>query len=182
MNFEIKIQDNFFLKLRNVDDAESFFALTDKNREHLQHWFPWVEMTKTIEDTKLFIEKCEKGFRAGVSADFGIWYEHAWIGSMGFHKIDKENSWAEIGYWIDKENEGKGLMTLCVEEMIRYGFDELHLHRLQIKCDSSNKKSKAIPDRLGFVCECILRENHKRDEAYTDELIYGLLDREYKKY
>lgn len=180
MNFEITINEKLALKLRHIEDAEVVFALTDKNREHLRPWFPWVDSTLTPEDTKKFLEGELEKFEKKVAVDLGVWYEGAWVGSMGFHTINVANEWGEIGYWIAKEYEGKGIMTQCVKAMITYGFHDLNLHRIQIKCDANNTKSKAIPERLGFIFEGTVRENHKRNGEFSDGLIYGLLKNEWK--
>ena len=179
MNFEIKINEKLSLKLRHEEDAEAIFSLTDKNREHLRAWLPWVDATVSSEDTKKFIVECQEKFEQKKGADFGIWYEGQWIGSMGFHTIRLDNEWAEIGYWIGKDFEGKGIMTECVKSVIKYGFEELNLHRIQIKCDSRNLRSKAIPERLGFVFEGAARENRKKDGVFSDSLTFGLLRNEW---
>jgi ribosomal-protein-serine acetyltransferase len=179
MTFEIKINEKLSLKIRGVEEAEVFFALSDKNREHLRPWLPWVDVTLSSEDTKKYLEAMLKKFEEKTGADFGIWYEGAWVGSVGFNKIDSADNCAEIGYWIDKDHEGKGIMTACVKAIISYGFKEYNLHRIEICCDIRNLRSKAVPERLGFTLEGTLRESHKWEGEYFDSLIYGLLKSEW---
>lgn len=180
MNFEITINEKLSLKLRHKEDAEAVFLLTDTNREYLREWLPWVDATTTKEDTQKYIEEQLIEFENKTATDFGVCYEGEWVGSAGFHTIKNENRWAEIGYWLAKEHEGKGIMTECVKVLIKYGFDELNLHRIQIACDARNIKSKAIPERLGFKQEGVLRQNHKHQEEFSDGLVYGLLREEWK--
>lgn len=180
MNFEIIVNEKLSLKIRSVEEAEVFFALSDKNREHLRPWLPWVDMTHSSEDTKKYLEVMLEKFEKKTGADFGIWYEGSWVGSMGFNKIDTVNEWAEIGYWLDKDHEGKGVMTTSVRALINYGFKDLNLHRIQIRCSSLNSKSEAIPKRLGFTLEGRLREDHKINGEFSDGLTYGLLKSEWK--
>lgn len=108
-------------------------------------------------------------------------YKGMWVGSMGFHTINKLHEWAEIGYWLDADYVGKGIMTECVKAMIDYGFNELNLHRIQIACDVSNTKSMAIPKSLGFTLEGTLRQNLNGNGKFTDTYIFGLLESEWKK-
>jgi ribosomal-protein-serine acetyltransferase len=70
-------------------------------------------------------------------------------------------------------------MKESVRAMVNYGFDELHLHRIRIKCDSLNIKSKAIPERLGFKLEGIIRESNKRGDVFSDELSYEFFKKEW---
>lgn len=181
MDFEIKVNEKLSLKLRKQEDAQAFFDLTDKNRTEFSKWFPWVEHTNSPSDSEKFIVECQEKFRAGKAADFGVMHEGKWVGSMGFHTINKLHEWAEIGYWLDADYIGKGIMTECVKAMINYGFDDLHLHRIQIACDVSNTKSMAIPKRLEFALEGTLRQNHKRHGKFTDTYVFGLLESEWVK-
>jgi ribosomal-protein-serine acetyltransferase len=179
MTFEIHVNEKIVLKLRNEDDVEKMFELVDNNREHLQPWFPWVDTTLTTDDSREFILKCHEKFIGKKALDLGVWYDGVLVGSMGFHTIKQEHDWAEIGYWVAKEYEGKGIITACTKAIIEYGFNELNLHRIQIRCDSLNLKSKAIPERLGFTYEGTTREDHKRNGMYSNGLIYGLLRNEW---
>lgn len=181
MDFEIKINEKLSLRLRKEEDAEVCFALVEKNREILRKWLPWVDGTKTSDDTKKYLLECREKFAKKENADFGIWYEEQWIGSMGFNDIDLVNNKAEIGYWLDSDFTGKGIMTECVKAIINYGFKELRLHRIQIRCAERNEKSKAIPERLGFTLEGTLRESHKENGEYSNDLTFGLLENEWKR-
>ncbi len=181
MSFEIQINEKLSLRLRHPEDAEAFFALTNKNRDHLCPWFSWADTTVTSEDTKKYLEEVLEKFEKKTALDLGMYYEDQWIGSMGFHTINISNKWAEIGYWIDKDFEGKGLMSLCVKTMVDYGFNNLHLHRIQIGCDSRNTRSRKIPERLGFTLEATIRENHLSDNEFSDDLIFGLLRKEWSQ-
>src|SRR5574343_1890713 len=141
MDHEIKVNDKISLKLRKEEDAQVFFEIVDRNREEFRKWVPWSDLTVSSEDTKKFIIKCQEEFKDKKAADFGVLYEGKWVGSMGFHTIKIDHEWAEIGYWLDGDYVGRGIMTECVKAMINYGFNELNLHRIQIRCDSINTKS-----------------------------------------
>ena len=74
------------------------------------------------------------------------------IASAGLHRINWDIPQFEIGYWIDTRFSGKGYMV----EVERYNglrFSELKANRVEIRCDSLNKKSRAIPEKLGFKLE-----------------------------
>jgi len=181
MSFEIYVSEKISLRLRGEDDAQAFFEIIDRNREEFTKWFPWAETTQSSEDTKKFIVQCREEFETKKAADFGVWYEDRWVGSMGFHTITTEHKWAEIGYWLDGRYVGKGIMTECVKAVVNYGFNDLKLHRIQIKCDSINLKSKSIPERLAFKLEGVIREDRKHGDVFSDGLIYGLLKSEWEK-
>ena len=79
MNFVIPVRENLELRLRAETDAEALFNLVDKNRLYLRQWLPWVDATKTVEDSRKYIQSCLSSFEKQEGIDLGIWYE----GSVG---------------------------------------------------------------------------------------------------
>lgn len=86
-----------------------------------------------------------------------------------------------IGYYLDKQFEGHGIMTQAVEALIKYCFDEIDLNRIEISAAVHNEKSRAIPERLGFTREGMLRDNELLNGIYSSSYIYSLLKSEYNE-
>ena len=101
------------------------------------------------------------------------------IGVVLIRDIDPFIQCAEIGYFIDQKFEGKGIVTLLCKKMLAYIFDDLHLNKTLICCETTNERSKAIPVKLGFKQEGVLRDGIKVGERYGDLVMYGLLKKEY---
>ncbi len=79
------------------------------------------------------------------------------VASSGLHRVNWSVRKFEIGYWIDSRFSGKGYMTEAAEGICHYAVQELKARRLEIRCDTRNTKSSAIPERLGFTLEGVLR-------------------------
>ncbi|WP_309545195.1 hypothetical protein [Halobacillus trueperi] len=60
--FVHKVDRELSLKLAGPEDADALFQLTEGSREYLREWLPWLDFTKTVEDTKSFIESGRRGF------------------------------------------------------------------------------------------------------------------------
>jgi [ribosomal protein S5]-alanine N-acetyltransferase len=103
------------------------------------------------------------------------------VGTIGLYYYTKENRRAEMGYDMLKEHWGMGLMTEAVEEILRYGFEELDLNRIEATTDSENAASNRVLERAGFTLEGRLRERDIYKDNIHDELFFGLLAREWKK-
>lgn len=101
---------------------------------------------------------------------------------MGFNQIDSVNGIGYLGYWMGEEYSGKGIMTLAVKDLIELGFDYLSIQKIDIRCAVENKKSRAIPERLGFRNEGVIRQAELVNGAHFDHVIYGLLRQEFKCY
>ncbi len=60
------------------------------------------------------------------------------------------------------------------------GFQTLGLHRIVARCDARNVASARVMERLGMRREALLVENEMVKDEWTDELVYALLDREWR--
>ena len=163
------------LSLLSQQHAQPLFELTERNRAFLKPWFPWVEFTNREKDTEKFIEDQEKLYRDKKAMQIVVEYENKIIGMTDYHEIDLENEVGRIGYWLGEEFNGNGFMTSVVREMISIGFNEIKLNRIEIQCATINTKSRAIPERLGFIQEGILRSSEKVNGRFLDHAVYGLL-------
>jgi ribosomal-protein-serine acetyltransferase len=177
---EIKIDDELALILRRPEDAEEFYQLTDRNRAHLHPWLPWIDETNSTSDTRQYIERCIEHFRHGTAVDLGIRYQGAWVGSIGLNSIHPLHRKAELGYWLDKAVQGQGVMTRAARSLIEYGFERLDLHRIWLRVRVNNVRSAAIPARLGFYREGVIRQDEWCYDHFTDHVVFGLLRAEWE--
>jgi ribosomal-protein-serine acetyltransferase len=100
-------------------------------------------------------------------------------GVCGFHPIDEGNKIGGIGYWLSKFFLGKGIMTMSVKSIVKIGFQVYGLNRIEITCATGNIKSQAIPERLGFKFEGVLRGREYLGGKYLDHAMYSLLEAEF---
>ncbi|MNV95651.1 putative ribosomal N-acetyltransferase YdaF [compost metagenome] len=70
-------------------------------------------------------------------------------------------------------------MTSACRVFIDYAMLEMELNRVEIRCATENLSSRAIPERLGFVLEGIVREAEKLPSGYVHHAVYGMLRREW---
>ena len=174
------IDEKTSLKLLEKKDAEELFALTDSCRTYLREWLPWVDSTKTIDDTIAFIKTSKKKFASNKGMDAGIWFNGQLAGVIGLHSIDWPNKKTKIGYWLGEPFQGRGFMTKSCRAMINYIFNVLKLNRVEIRCAVMNLKSRAIPERLGFTNEGTIRDAEWLYDHFVDHIVYSLLARDWK--
>jgi ribosomal-protein-serine acetyltransferase len=161
--------------------AQELFRLVDSNRIHLRQWLPWLDSQKNTADSLQFIRVTRDQFRNKESMTMGVWYQDSLCGVIGYHRIDWMNRSSMIGYWISSDRQGKGIMTEACRELVDYGFSRLGLHRVEIRCAIGNQRSRAIPERLGFVNEGIARQGEWLYDRYVDLVVYSMLAPEWKK-
>ncbi|HTS30778.1 MAG TPA: GNAT family protein [Bryobacteraceae bacterium] len=164
-----------------IRDAGAVFTTVDRNRAYLRQWLPWVDYTQSPEDIRQFIARVQAQYDANQGPQAGIWVKGELAGALGCHAIDWANRNSSIGYWVDQQHQGKGLITRCCTEMLEYLFREIRLHRVEIRCGTGNHRSCAIPQRLGFTREGIAREAEWVNDRWVDLVVWSMLQDDWRK-
>lgn len=178
---QFQIDEQLEVRSLRQSDAEAIFQLTDVNRTHLKEWLPWVDFTRTVEDSAMFIEQTMKKEAQNNGFEAGIFSEGELVGVIGLHSINNANKSTSIGYWLAATASGKGIMTKATKAVLAYCFEELGLNRIEIKAATANGKSRAIPERLGFVHEGTLRQAEWLYDHYVDHELYAMLRDDYNR-
>jgi len=164
-----------------LEDAEELFAVIDRNRDRLRQWLPWVTPEYDLEGARQFISTATGEMTDHKGLTLIIRHRGSICGAIGLHRILGRSKNTEIGYWIDAAHEGKGLMTAACRAVITEGFDAFGLHRIEIRCATWNHRSSAIPRRLGFVEEGILREAEWLHDRWVDLRVFSMLAQDWAK-
>lgn len=170
-----EIDRDIKLSLSISQYAEDLFELTDKNRDFLKQWLPWLDNVQKASDTREFIELQLLKFQQGKALHITIFYRDKIAGVVGFNEIDHDNKIGYVGYWLGQEYNGKGIMTKSVKELMEIGHSYYSLNRIDIRCAVENSRSRAIPERLSFQNEGIIRHAEKVYDKYLDHVVYGLV-------
>ncbi|MFD1416174.1 GNAT family N-acetyltransferase [Oceanobacillus jeddahense] len=178
--FHYKLNDHLILRQLQMDDAKAMFMAVESCREDLREFLPWIEATRQPSDCLAFIDLCLQSAERRQSLNLGIFENRKLIGCVNYNFIDWQNGSTSIGYWLDPMYQKKGIMTSAVQVLIDYAFYTLRLNRVEIRAATYNKKSRAIPEKLGFQKEGIIRQGEWLYDHYEDLVVYGLLAREWK--
>jgi ribosomal-protein-serine acetyltransferase len=176
----IRVDDEIQLRLIEERHAREYYALIDRNREHLRPWMGWVDYETGIETTREFIHQRLLAFANSHALQLGAWYKGELVGSFSFNQINWSTRKTEIGYWIDEGAQGKGIATRVCRTLLSLAFDEYQLNKVEIRAAEENNRSRAVPERLGFKQEGTLRDAEWLYDHYVDHVVYGMLAREWR--
>lgn len=175
----IPVDDQLSLALYRDEDAPEAFQLITSNRQHLATYLPWVDTIHTLADEQEALQILQQRAHEFDACSYAIRFQGQLVGSVGFHKYDEESRAIEIGYWLAKDAEGKGIITRSVVALLRVAFDEWRLNKVLIFCNPSNVRSCAIPQRLGFHFDGTLREVQVLHGKLNDLKMFSMLAREW---
>jgi ribosomal-protein-serine acetyltransferase len=169
------------LRPANVSDAAALFRVVDANRDHLRQWLPWLDYNRSEADSLSFLKGVVERSRADGGTVWMIEHDGQIAGVAGFNWIAPGNRIGEIGYWLAASHQGRGIMTGCVARLVRHAFEDLNLNRITIPAAVENHRSRAIPERLGFQAEGVLREAEWLYDHFVDHVLYAQIRSDWDK-
>lgn len=174
MGLRIAVDDGIELRPLRLEDAEPLFMLVQANRARLGEWLPWVPSIQSASDEASFIRGGQRELEAGNGLSCGIVVDRTVVGTIG-GSVSTASRSAEIGYWIAEGYEGRGIVTRAARAMTTFLVTDLALHRVVIRAATANLKSRAIPERLGFVHEGTQRQAEILNDEFFDLEVYSML-------
>jgi ribosomal-protein-serine acetyltransferase len=167
-----------WLRLFEDGDAEELYAVVDANRAYLAQWMPWAQ-DDDLEKVRDFIRASRQlGDNEGFSV--AMVEEGRIVGTAGFHRLDWRSRLTSVGYWIAETSQGRGTVTLTVSALLDHAFSTWKLNRVEIRAAVENARSRAIPERLGFTQEGVLRQAERVGDRYVDHVVYAMLASEWE--
>jgi ribosomal-protein-serine acetyltransferase len=163
------------LRAWTESDVDMAYDIVMREREQLRTFMRWMTDDYSLESAKKFIDDSITNRKERKNLGLGIFRGDEVIGSIGFVHFDWEARKTEIGYWIARSEEGKGIISTATKRLIEYTFDELEFNRIEIRCSVENARSAAVPIRLGFQLEGTFRQAEIIHGRFHDFYVYALL-------
>jgi len=176
---KVSVSATVSLELINHSHAIQLLQLVNLNRQYLREWLPWVDAMQTVDDFNSYISRCETQHTEGSDYGYVIKLNEEVVGRIGVHHVNWQNRHGAIGYWLGAAFAGKGIITQSCQAILNYSFSVLKLNRVEIKCGTGNTKSAAIPERLCFKKEGVLRQAEWVNERFIDLYLYSMLKEEW---
>lgn len=175
--------DRLVIRCYDPRDAPLLKEAIDASVEHLRPWMPWIRFEpQTLEEKVQLLRDFRGEFDLGTNFPYGIFNreETKQLGGSGFHQRGGPGS-LEIGYWVAVDAIGQGIATEVTAVQTRAGFELCGLERVDIQVEPQNERSLAIPRKLGFTQEGVLRRRLEPGEdggPRRDSLLFTMVREE----
>jgi RimJ/RimL family protein N-acetyltransferase len=163
-------------------DAAAVFEGIDESRNHLPPFEPWPQFYQSVEDVLVYVTRAGARWALREELPGGIFDRQTgrFLGAAGIHRLDWERRIFEIGYWVRASEQGHGYITEAVKLLSALAFRQLGALRVEVRMDERNRRSWAVPVRLGFRLEAKLRNASPAIDGVPGvELIYGMTDADF---
>lgn len=162
-------------------DAPLLTAAVESSIEHLRPWLPWAHSEPvSAQDRVNTLRSFRARFDLGQDFFYGIFNrdESELLGGTGLH-TRRGPQIREIGYWIRAGATRRGFATESAAALVRVAFEIERVRRVEIRCDPTNVASSAVPHKLGFAREGLLRQSEDFLGTGRDTELWSLVAEEY---
>ncbi|MBU8725691.1 GNAT family N-acetyltransferase [Bacillus pumilus] len=172
--------ERLILKQATIEDAEDMHIYL--SNETVCRYMG-IDAHESIEDTKGEIKWYDNIFKEQTGIRWGISLKEnpAIIGSCGFLNLEKQHLRTEIGYELHHDHWRNGIMSEAIAAVLRYGFQEMNLNRIEAIIDPANTSSVQLLENFDFVREGLLREYDLGQNGFDDVFMYAVLKRDYEQ-
>jgi ribosomal-protein-alanine N-acetyltransferase len=168
-------------------DYDAWAEVRTRNEDWLIPWEPRATPGRpdVVRDQRAFASRC--GVRAreqqlGTGYGFGIFVGDSFAGEVNLSSIRRGPlQSADVGYWIDEARAGSSFMPEAVAAVLRFGFDELRLHRVEIDIVPRNQRSRRVVEKLAIREEGLSLRLVEINGVWEDHLRFAITTEEWEE-
>jgi ribosomal-protein-alanine N-acetyltransferase len=168
------------LRSLTADDFDQFSDVRLRNESWLRPWEPRrsEQFGDPARHRDVFAARCQQRTRDrqnGIAYGFGLFVDQRFIGEVNINNVVRgAMQGGTIGYWIDRARAGQRYVAEGVTVLMRFGFEELRLHRLEICIVPRNDRSRRVMEVLAIREEGIAHRFLEIDGTWEDHVRYGI--------
>ncbi|HEY7667601.1 MAG TPA: GNAT family protein [Actinomycetota bacterium] len=171
------------LVLRPLAEGDFDALYAYESREDVARWLYWGPRSPDEVRERLGRKISARAIRAEgdvLSLAMTLRETGEMVGDIVLEFLSEEHRTGEIGYIVHPDHQGRGYATEASEAMLRFAFDEVGLHRVIGRTEARNRGSARTLEKLGMRLEAHLVENEWVKGEWQSELVYAILDREWR--
>ncbi len=167
-------------------------SIVPADRRYAEIWYEWRQdpvarqynpfAPSTVEALREFLTTVSSDITQFEQVDRFIWFlesNHEIVGNLNLYNVNKTMLTAEIGYLISPDARRNGFATFGVRTLTQMCFQKTPLRKLIAYVHEDNLPSRRILEKLGYRAEGLLREHYLIDGKPANEVVYGILAREW---
>ena len=167
------------------DDFEQWREVRVANEAWLTKWEPLrpPSAPDPVRDRSAFLVRCDARRRdrqSGIGFSFGVFVGEQFSGEMNLSSIHRgAHQNAYIGYWIDERKAGNGYTPEALVVAMKFGFEDLRLHRVQVAIIPRNGASRRVVEKLALREEGVAERYLEINGTWEDHIRYAITTEEW---
>lgn len=168
------------LILREITGADAAAIMTIRGDYEVTKYNSGIAYTQ-IDQARRLIDRMTEGYQQQAEIRWGITLKTnpEVIGMCGYNYWSIVDHRGSIGFDLARSAWGQGIMPEALHAVLRFGFEQMQLNRIEADCSLANNNSQRVLQKLGFYQEGHQHEQYFENGAYHDLLLFALLKHDY---
>ena len=173
------------LRSLKKDDFTQWQEVRQQNHDWLTKWEPLRSpgQKDPAKDRNVFEARCrsrQRESQLGTGWGFGIFIGDCFIGEINLNNVTRGAfQSSHVGYWIAEDKAGNNYTPEALVVLMRFAFEELGLHRLQISIVPRNLPSRRVVEKLNLRCEGLSEKYLEIGGTWEDHLRFAVTSEEW---
>ncbi|MGB9180790.1 MAG: GNAT family N-acetyltransferase [Pyrinomonadaceae bacterium] len=143
-----------------ADDVNELYEAIRESIAEIGAWMEWAHPNYSLEESAAWVNSREEAWTKQSEYSFVITDTEsgAFFGAVGLNQFNRTHPIANLGYWVRTSATGRGAASTAARLIARFGFEELHLERIEIVAAVGNHASQRVAEKTGAQREGVLRK------------------------
>ena len=168
---------NILIRPLRLDDIKPLYEAVRESILEASKWMPWCHPDYSIEETKSWVKSQLDAWKNHREFSFCIIDsdDNNFLGGCGLNQFNRAHNFANLGYWVRSSQTGKGFATTATKLVAKFGFEILHLSRIEILTAVNNIASLHVAEKAGAKREGALRNRLRFRDRDSDAILFSLI-------
>lgn len=176
--------ERLYLRSYQAGDGAWYYAMSQRNKAHLARYESGnaVMTIDSQEEAERVVRDFAAAWAAGDAFFMGVFRRDTqeFVAQIYIGVANRELPEFEVGFFAEVDHQGQGYVAEAARGALKFIFEQLGAHRVWLRCDDTNVRSRRVAERCGMVREGHIRENKRNaDGSISGTLHYGLLRSEF---
>lgn len=156
-----------------LEHAPALVAAAQESIDEVNPWLPWCTKEFLLPQATEWIASQAQAFAMGSAYEFAILGKGGeYLGGGGINSVNKDNNFANVGYWIKTSASKKGYATQALQALIEWGKLNTQLKRFEVVVAEANEASRRVAEKAGGQLEVKARNRLFLHGIYHDAYIF----------
>ena len=162
-------------------DVHPCFEAARESIAEVSRHLPWLHPEYSIEETRMWIEKTVPKLWEQQSEYHFVITEVATgsiLGGCGLDQVNWTDQTANLGYWVRTSRTRQGVATTAAKLLVRFGFEQLRLKRIDVVTSIDNIPSARVAEKLNPSEKKSLKNISSTKEGISDTIVFSLFSQD----
>ena len=169
------------IRTHNPSDVHPYFEAVRESVAEVSRHLPWCHQDYSIEEARAWIEKMIPRFWEQRSEYHFVITEVATdsvLGGCGLDQVNWVHQTANLGYWVRTSRTRQGVATAAAKLLVRFGFEQLRLKRIDVVTSIDNTPSARVAEKLDPSERKRVRDSSLTEEGVSDTIVFSLFSQD----